>query len=141
MVKCKFCTDPTDLTWSQDKETKKWSLVNEYTGTPHKCKRDLPMAEIDSSNSGIKPKYRPKKSKTESLWKKDYDPIMDVKSNRYCGICDTICVTVTDCEHCEKFKLNPCDSYCPKCEKHPNIIDVRKDPEALLEFHKKHSEY
>ena len=57
------------------------------------------------------------------LWKTAWKPEMDEKSYILCGICNdgTECVVVTDCEECERFKLNPCKHWCPKCKKHPRI--------------------
>jgi len=111
MVKCKKCDHP-DLEWdrSYNEQTGKWRLWNPSTERPHEC-------------TGKKKKEKPKDSK---LWKTAWKPEMDLPSQRICGICKTVCVKVEDCPSCEKFKLNPCNCWCPKCEKHPAIISVEK---------------
>ena len=133
MAKCKKC-GIEDLTWDREyhESTAKWRLWNPQTERPHACvqKKTGNYEEQGMSNHD------------KSLWKKDWKPIMDVKSRRVCGICkqegvESVCVTVTDCEYCEQFKLNPCEDWCPKCGKHPKIIEVEKDPIALAEFYKK----
>ena len=61
-----------------------------------------------------------------ALWKKDWKPEMDLPSKRVCGRCKTTCVIVTDCPSCARFKMNPCNEWCPKCEEHPSVISVEK---------------
>ena len=76
-----------------------------------------------------------KEVKVSKLWKTDWKPEMDDPSYILCGICNdgTECVVVTDCEECEKFGLNPCKHWCPKCKKHPKISYHAKNKLARLE--------
>lgn len=131
MVKCKKCEDGRDYEWDTvyGENTGKWRLKDIDRETIHECNGKKHLKQKEEPNNG--------KGK---LWKKDWKPIMDVESRRVCGVCKTVCVLVTDCEHCEQFKMNPCNDWCPKCEKHPMVIYVEKDPVALEEFYLKHPE-
>ena len=128
MVKCKRC-DQDDLTWDKEynESTGKWRLWNTNTERPHECgkKKDIqdPMSKRD-----------------RKLWKTAWKPIMDLPSQRVCGVCKTLCVTVSDCDYCEELRLNPCKHWCPKCKEHPRVIYVEIVPEAKEEFKKTHPE-
>ena len=128
-MNCKFCTDPTDFKWSQNKETKKWALVNAYTGTAHICKKNKPNPEISANTT----RYKPRKSRDESMWKKDWKPEMDLPSYHLCGICNdgTELISTESCEYCSKFKLK-CYSWCPKCKKHPMVSLKAKSKDTRL---------
>ena len=132
MVKCKRC-DQDDLVWdtNYNESTGKWRLWNPSTERPHECSKKKETPEQTYSGRGYK---------KDKLWKKDWKPIMDVKSHRVCGICRQECITVEDCEYCENFKQNPCNEWCPKCKEHPRVIYVEKDPQALKEFYEKFPE-
>ena len=127
-MKCKYCIDETEWTWLQVGTPLKWKLCNEVSGIPHQCKKNKPQ-EI-SSDTG------PRKTNTTSnnysnqdghskLWKHSWKPEFDRPSERKCGICYTKCTLVSDCPYCEKFKMNPCKQYCPKCDTHPNLVLVK----------------
>ena len=119
MVKCKKCKDGRDYVWDQtyNESTGKWRLWDSEREFPHKCDE------------------KKKEFKVSKLWKTDWKPEMDDPSYILCGICNdgTECVVVTDCEECEKFDLNPCKHWCPKCKKHPKISYHAKNKLARLE--------
>ena len=119
MVKCKKCKDGRDYVWDQtyNESTGKWRLWDSEREFPHKCDE------------------KKKEVKVSKLWKTDWKPDMDDLSYILCGICNdgTECVVVTDCEECEKFGLNPCIHWCPKCKKHPKISYHAKNKLARLE--------
>jgi len=115
MVKCKKC-GIEDLTWDAESHdrTGKWGLWNPSTERPHECiKKKSAETEVMSKQD-------------KKLWKISWNPEMDLPSKRVCGICNTDCVVVTDCTYCEKIKQNPCEHWCTKCGKHPQIINVVK---------------
>ena len=117
MVKCKKC-DQDDLSWDREynEQTGKWRLWNGQTERPHECggKKKETQSEDPMSKHDRK------------LWKISWNEEMDLPSKRTCGICKSDCITVNDCIYCEKLKLNPCKHWCPKCKKHPQIINVIK---------------
>ena len=125
MVKCKKC-GIEDLTWDRESQerTGKWSLWNPQTERPHEC---VGKKVGNYDEQGMSKHDR-------ELWKTAWKPEMDIPSQRVCGLCKSVCVTVSDCQYCEQFKLNPCKCWCPKCEKHPQLIFVEKEPEAYAEF-------
>jgi hypothetical protein len=125
-MKCKYCTDETEWTWLQVGVPLRWKLCNEISGIPHQCKRNKPQ-EISADTRPTKKESAGNALDTNGhskLWKKDWTPAMDKPSERFCGLCNTKCTLVTDCPYCEKFKMNPCRHYCPRCNKHPHIIFV-----------------
>ena len=126
-MKCKYCVDETDWTWLQVGKPLRWKLCNEISGIPHQCKKNKPQ-EISSNTVSHKTKTNSSYNNTDKhseLWKRSYTPSMDRASERKCGICYTKCTLVSDCPYCEKFKMNPCKQYCPKCDTHPNLVLVK----------------
>lgn len=113
MVKCKRCKDGRDYIWDRtyNESTGKWRLWDSERERPHSCGQKQTKKEDFMSKHD------------RELWKKDWKPEMDEPTYILCGICNdgTECITVTDCEECEKFKLNPCKHWCPKCKEHPKI--------------------
>ena len=113
MVKCKKCEDGRDYIWDRthNEKTGKWRLWDSERELPHSCGQKQEETESYMSKHDRK------------LWKTAWKPESDEKSYILCGICNdgTVCVVVTDCEECEKFGLNPCNHWCPKCKKHPKI--------------------
>ena len=122
MAKCKKCNQE-DLKWDQENHDKtgKWRLWNPSTERPHECSK-----KPKHHSPSMSQKYGFDGRSKSDLWKTAWKPEMDLPSQRICGICKTVCVKVEDCPSCEKFKLNPCNCWCPKCEKHPAIISVEK---------------
>ena len=114
MVKCKRCKDGRDYIWDRtyNESTGKWRLWDSERELPHKCGTQQKKTEEQFMSKHDR-----------ELWKKDWKPEMDEPTYILCGICNdgTECITVTDCEECEKFKLNPCKHWCPKCKEHPKI--------------------
>ena len=121
MVKCKKC-GIDDLTWDTEAQerTGKWSLWNPNTERPHQCIKKKDVQEEHGMSKQDK-----------KLWKKSWNPEMDLPSKTVCGICEGDCVVVDDCPHCEQFKLNPCKNWCPKCNKHPNLVYVTRVDKPL----------
>lgn len=117
MTKCKLCSDDFEYKWL--KVDDRWKLVNPNTGTPHICKNNKPR-EISS----VEPKPNVPKETHSALWKKDWKPEMDLPVKRFCGVCKTVLMIVSDCPYCEKFRMNPCQNWCVKCKNHPDIINV-----------------
>ena len=130
MVKCKRC-GIDDLTWDTEAQerTGKWRLWNPSTERPHECSKKKETHEQTYSS--------PQSKHDKKLWKTAWKPEMDIPSQRVCGKCKTICVIANDCEYCENFNQNPCEDWCPKCEEHPRVIYVEKEPKAYAEFLKK----
>lgn len=120
MPKCKKCEDGRDYKWDTvyGESTGKWRLWDSDRELPHKC------------SGKKKPKF---KIKTETLWKKDWKPEMDLPAVRLCGICNdgTKCIVNEDCESCKPRKLS-CKEWCPVCQKHPKIILVTSDENSRL---------
>lgn len=123
MAKCKFCFDEIEYDWKQ--VDGKWKLASPINGSLHQCKRNKPT-EISASTVVVKKKEPEEQGHDPKIWKKDWTSEMDLPSERVCGICQNLLVLVTDCPYCQKFKLNPCSNWCVKCDKHPNLINVRK---------------
>ena len=120
MTQCKKCGED-NLSWDKlhHENFGNWRLWNDERDLPHDCWKDVKDKKKFEDND-VMSKH------DKALWKKEWKPEMDLPTQRLCGICKTICVTVTDCDSCAKFKLNPCDSWCAQCESHPKIIYVER---------------
>jgi len=127
MAKCKRCNQD-DLTWDKEnfEKTAKWRLWNPNTERPHECskkKRGNPIRELNTNM----------KREGDNLWKKDWKPEMDLPSVRLCGVCNDGTLLIKNekywCDVCNKSLNQTCLEYCPKCEKHPNIIFVENKKE------------
>ena len=127
MPKCKKCNQE-DLTWDRDNFEKegKWRLWNPQSERPHECS----MGKKQKNTIGGGGFFGGQQDK---LWKKDWKPEMDFPSIRLCGVCNDGTLLIKNekfwCDICNESLNKTCHEYCPKCEKHPNIIFVRNKKE------------
>jgi hypothetical protein len=125
MVKCKRCKDGRDYIWDRthNESTGKWRLWDSERERPHECGKKKEDTESFMTKHDRK------------LWKTSWKPEMDEKSFILCGVCNdgTECIVVSDCPECEKFSLNPCKHWCPKCNDHPMVSLHARNKMARLE--------
>jgi len=133
MAKCKKCNQE-DLKWDQENHDKtgKWRLWNPSTERPHECSK-----KPKHHSPSMSQKYGFDGRSKSDLWKTAWKPEMDLPSFRLCGVCNDGTLLIKNqkywCDVCNGLLDQTCKEYCPKCEKHPNIILVAKSIDSRLE--------